>query len=133
MAKMTQLVRDDAYEDMGATYQCIQVAMLDAALQEHGVSEPSIRQEICESFLFAIGNFHDQGWMKTTSDSEKVYPLLCFATCFPNADTAPNELGEVLAPSTMFAFHEYASGNAALLYEGDENAHVEIGIYDGEV
>jgi hypothetical protein len=27
----------------------------------------------------------------------------------------------------MFAFHEYAFGNASLLYEGDPNAEVETG------
>ena len=35
-----------------------------------------------------------------------------------NTDTPVGELGEVYVPSQMFAFHEYAIGNAALLYEG---------------
>jgi hypothetical protein len=32
----------------------------------------------------------------------------------------------------MFAFHEYAFGNAALLYEGNPNAQVETGAFDRE-
>lgn len=39
MAKSTRLVRDDAYEEMGAAYQCVLVDMLDGVLKEHGVDE----------------------------------------------------------------------------------------------
>ncbi|WP_146575014.1 hypothetical protein [Botrimarina hoheduenensis] len=132
MPEPTRLVRDDSYEEMGASYQCVQVATLDRSLQENGVTDPAARRSICESFLFAMGELHDQGWLKPTSDSEKVYPLLCFTRRFLNTDTPINELGDVLAPSTFFAFHEYAHGNASLLYEGDPNANVETGVFDGE-
>ena len=74
MAKATRLVRDDAYEKMGSSYQCLQVSTLDAALQEHGITDVAVRQSVCESFLFAMGNFHDQGWLKTSADAEPVYP-----------------------------------------------------------
>jgi hypothetical protein len=132
MAETTQLVRDDAYEEMGSAYQCLQVATLDAAMQEHGVTDPAVRQKVCESFLFAMGNFHDQGWLKPSADTEPVYPLLCFSKQFLNTDTPITELGEVFAPSEMFAFHEYALANAALLYEGDPNAQVETGNFEGD-
>jgi hypothetical protein len=132
MAEATRLVRDDAYEEMGSAYQCLQVATLDAAMQEHGISDPAVRQKVCESFLFAVGNFHDQGWLKPSAGADRVYPLLCFSKRFLNTDTPVGELGEVYAPSEMFAFHEYAFGNAALLYEGDPNAQVETGSFDGE-
>jgi hypothetical protein len=79
-----------------------------------------------------MGNFHDQGWLKASADADRVYPLLCFSKRFLNIDTAIGELGEVFAPSKMFAFHEYAHGNAALLYEGDPNAQVETGCFEGE-
>lgn len=59
-------------------------------------------------------------------------PLLCFSEHFLDAETSPEELGEVHAPSAMFAFHEYALGNVALLYEGDPNAHVETGDHEGD-
>ena len=78
MPESTRLVRDDAYEEMGSSYQRLQVTILDAALRENGVSVPTARQEICESFLFAIGNLHDQGWLKTSADSKPIFPLLCF-------------------------------------------------------
>lgn len=131
MSNETKLVRDDAYEEMGSSYQCLQVATLDAALIEHGISDPTTRQKVCESFLFAMGEFHDQGWLKPTSDAKPVYPLLCFSEQFLNTDSSIAEIGTVYAPSEMFSFHEYAFGNASLLYEGDANANVETGSYEG--
>ncbi len=133
MAQETRLVRDEAYEEMGSSYQCVQVAALDSALQEHGVSDATTRQKICESFLFTMGTFHDQGWLKPSADAERVFPLLCFSERFLDADTSVGELGQVYAPSAMFSFHEYAFGSAGLLYEGDPNAEVETGtVSDGE-
>ena len=132
MAEATRLVRDDAYEEMGSSYQCVQVSTLDEAMREAGIADAEVRRKVCESFLFAMGNLHDQGWLKPSADAEPVYPLLCFSKRFLNTDTPVGELGEVFAPSEMFAFHEYAFDNAALLYEGDPNAQVETGSFDGE-
>ncbi len=106
MAQETKLVRDEAYEEMGSSYQCVQVAALDSALREHGVSDATTRQKICESFLFTMGTFHDQGWLKPSADAEPVFPLLCFSERFLGADTPIGELGQIYAPSAMFSFHE---------------------------
>lgn len=127
MPEPTRLVRDASYEEMGGSYQCVQVAILDALLRENGVTDPAVRQAICGSFLFKMGNLHDQGWLKPTAESEKVYPLLCFTKRFLNTDTPIDELGDVFAPWEFFAFHEHAFGAAALLYDGDPNSHVETG------
>lgn len=127
MAKKTRLVREDAYEEMGSSYQCIQVAALDAALREHGVVEATVRQKISEAFLFSMGAFHDNGWFRPDAHSKPFFPLLCFSERFLGSETPVDELGQVYAPSSMFSFHEYASGNVALLYEGDPNAEVETG------
>lgn len=132
MAEATRLVRNVAYEEMASSYQCLQVATLDAAMQEQGITDPAVRQKVCKTFLFAMGNFHDQYWLKPSTDAERVYPLLCFSKRFLNTDTPIDELGDVYAPSEMFAFHEYAFGSAALLYEGDSNAKVETGIFEDE-
>lgn len=132
MAEATRLVRDDAYEEMGSSYQCLQAATLDAALQENGITDAVVRQKICEAFLFSMGDFHDQGWLKPAAEADRLYPLLCFSKTFLNTDTPVEELGEVFAPSQMFAFHEYAFGNAALVYAGDTNAEVETGRFEGE-
>jgi hypothetical protein len=95
---------------------------------EHGITD-LIRQKIAESFRFTMGNQHDQGWLSSSAGGEPVYPLLCFSKRLLNTDTPIGELGEVYAPSEMFAYHEYAFGNAALLCEGDPNAQVQTGSF----
>ena len=134
MAKKTQLVRDDAYEELGAAYQCVQIAALDAALRENGVSRAAARRKVCESFLSAMGSLHDQGWFKPAeaAEGEPVYPLLCFSRRFLNADTPVGELGPVYAPSPSFAYHEYALGSVDAFYEGNPAARVETGTFEGE-
>src|SRR5690606_5977261 len=132
MAEATQLVRDDVYEEMGASYLCAQVAALDAALQEHGIADAAVRQQACGSFVFNMGNFHDQGWLRPSADAEPVYPVLCFSRRFLNTDTPVAELGTVYAPSEMFAFHEYAFGCVDSFYEGDPAARVETGSFLGD-
>lgn len=127
MADGTRLVRDDVYEEVGATYQCVLVEMLDEALQEHGVSKPSVRRKIAEAFLFNLGNFHDQCWFM--ADGKPYYPVLCFSTKFLNVDTPADGLGTVLAPSPMFALHEYASGSVDAFYEGGPESRVETGSF----
>jgi hypothetical protein len=108
MPKKTQLVRDDAYEEVAATYQLIQVFTLNEVLKVGGITSIKTRRKICEQFAFAMGNFHDQYWFK--SGDQKYYPLLCFSEKFLNTDTKVAALGKVLAPSSFFAFHEYVSG-----------------------
>ena len=96
------------------------------------MTNADVRQKVCESFLFSMGHFHDRGWLKPSAQATRVYPLLCFSTRFLNADTPVGKLGDVYVPSQMFAFHEYAIGSAALLYEGDPNAQVETGTFEGD-
>jgi hypothetical protein len=132
MAKAAQLVRDDSYEEMGAAHQCILIAALDSALREHGVKSAATRRKISESFVFALGEFHDTGWFQPTIDARPVYPVLCFSKRFLNVDTDPAKLGTVYAPSQRFAFHEYAHSNVAAFYDGDPAAQVETGSFGNE-
>lgn len=132
MKKPTELVRDDVYEELGSAYQCLQVSLLDGALQESGVTNPAVRQKVCESFLFSLGELHDHGWLRSSPEAVPLYPLLCFSEEFLNVDSSVEELGSVYVPSEGFSFHEYAHGNASLLYEGDPNAHIETGYFSGE-
>ncbi|OJW20851.1 MAG: hypothetical protein BGO49_28995 [Planctomycetales bacterium 71-10] len=127
MAKPTKLVRDDAYEEMGAAYQCILLDRLDGVLKEHGVDDPTAREEIGRGFLAAMGNFHDQGWFKAEADGARLYPLLGFSTEFLNTDTAPDAIGDVYVPSESFSFHEYAFGCADAYFSGDPAGRIETG------
>ena len=117
----TKLTRDDAYEEMASNYQCLQIDALNSTLTENGIDDVALRRNICEQFTFAIGNFHDQYWFD--SDGQRVCPILCFSPRFLNTDTDVTQLGDVYAPSEMFAFHEYAFGNNAWYFdEHDEDA-----------
>ncbi|MDG3004593.1 hypothetical protein [Paludisphaera mucosa] len=127
MAELTRLVRDDDYEEMGAAYQCVHVEVLDEALRVHGVADAATREEICQAFLFNMGSFHDQGWLKATPDGPRVCPLLGFSTGLLNTDTPVEEIGAVYVPSESFSFHEYASGSVAAFFEGDPAARIETG------
>ena len=111
----TRLIRDDAYEEMAATYQCIQIDELNNALKDNGIEDVAVRRKICERFLFAMGNFHDQYWFET--EGKRVHPLLCFSSQFLNVDSDVNAIGDVYTPSELFAFHEYAFGNNVYYFE----------------
>ncbi|PQO39966.1 hypothetical protein [Blastopirellula marina] len=132
MSEPTRLVRDDEFEEMGAAYQCLQIEILDAALQEQGIADQTVRRNVCESFLRSLGILHDQGWLKPDPDAERVYPLLCFSRRFLNMDTPVEELGEVFAPSESFSFAEYASGNVFHVFEEDPDDKVETGVFEEE-
>ncbi len=129
MAKNARLVRDDAYEEMAATYQVVQMAVLNDILKDCGIKQKKVRRRICEQFAFGMGNFHDQYWFKV--NGKKVYPLLCFSKKFLNVDTKIDELGTVFAPSSGFAFHEYAFGDAVSYF--DENKEIASDIEMGPV
>ena len=68
MAKAARLVRDDAYEEIGAAYQCALTAALDTALRECGVRSAATRRKVAEAFVFALGEFHDTGWLRTAKE-----------------------------------------------------------------
>ena len=99
--------------------------MLDEALTVHGISDPAVRRKVCETFVFNLGNLHDQCWLM--AEGKPHFPLLCFSTRFLDLDTPVEELGTVYAPSGMFAFHEYASGSVAGFYEGGPAFRIETG------
>lgn len=130
MSEPTRLVRDDEFEEMGAAYQCLQIEILDAALQEEGIADETVRRNVCASFLRSLGVFHDQGWLKPDPDADRVYPLLCFSRRFLNVDTPIEELGDVYAPSESFSFAEYVSGKVYHVYGEDPDDKVENGIVD---
>jgi hypothetical protein len=75
MAKAVRVVRGDAYEEMGAAYQCVLTAALDAALRENGIRSPATRRKIAESFVFAVGEFHDTGWLRPAEGAAPMYQL----------------------------------------------------------
>lgn len=132
MAKSAKLVRDEAYDEMGAAYQCVVTALLDDALKQHGIKSATTRRKVAEEFLFALGELHDTGWLRPAGATTPVYPILTFSERFLNLDTPPAALGTVYLPSPAFASHEYAHGCVGAYYDGDPAGQVETGTIDDE-
>lgn len=124
MTNTLRVVRDDVYEEIAMTFQRVQVAELNEALKSSGVSDSTLRKQICSRFSFALGNFFDQYWFEV--DGHKYYPLMCFSERFLNTDTPIDELGTVYAPSILFAYHEMAGGDADWYFDDQNEAEDAI-------
>ena len=88
-------IRHDDYEEMAATFQCLQIKILNEVLKRHGIDEAKQRQEICGDYIFAVGEFLDQHWFE--NEGRRLHPLLCFSEKFLNSDTDPTDLGDVFS------------------------------------
>jgi hypothetical protein len=77
-----------------------------------------------------MGNLHDQYWFE--SEGQRVYPLLCFSTRFLSVDTDVGQLGNVYAPSEMFAYHEYAFGNSSWYFDDhhEDASEISLGVIE---
>jgi hypothetical protein len=129
MADDAALVRDDQYDDLGRAYQSILASFLDKALLDNGVSDPAVRREVCGSFMFAWGAFHDQRWFKASffqTPDEKVYPLLCFTKRFLDVDTPVEDVEPVLVPSVI-SFIESAGGAVESYFDEDVMSQITLG------
>src|SRR5262245_39452812 len=96
MAKSTPVVRDDAYEEMAATYQVIEIARLNEVLKKHKVSA-RVRRKICTDFFFDSGVFLDCGWL--TVSGKRVWPSLCFAEKPLDENEGLGDMTRLYAPS----------------------------------
>lgn len=72
-----KIVRSGDYEEMAASYQCLEIAHLNEVLKSHGIKDVKSRESICHDFCFDSSNFLDAGWFK--SEDKTLYPELCFA------------------------------------------------------
>jgi hypothetical protein len=122
---MAKVERDESYHDKGLAFLYVLIEVADHSLLESGVTDIATRRAIVTNIAFGMGNFLDQYWMKV--NGEKIYPLVCFTKTFLNVNTAIDEISPLLAPSTSFAYHEYAMGCIAAYYRGDEPSKIESG------
>lgn len=120
MNEETKLIRDDAYEEIAATFQTIEVFELDETLKECGIDDKELRQKICHRYFFGIGNFHDQYWFKV--EDKTFHPLLCFSETFLDTNVDETKLGNVYVKSDYFEFHSYSGGTVDEHF--DENSEL---------
>ena len=92
-----------------------------------------MRQDICESFLFAFAYHHDAGWL--VCEGRKVFPKV---SLLERADPSPDEnLGKVEVlhvPTEASSWHEYAIGVVSQYFEehNEEVRELRRGSYDIE-
>lgn len=130
---VTCLVRDSAYEQIGPVYQLLQIDVLNESLKNNGIVDAEVRRKICRDFVFGLGVFHDQHWF--VAGGKTVYPLLCFSQRFLDVDTDAGLLGDVLAPTESFAFHEHACGRVHAYFEerAEETGDILSGLVGFEI
>src|SRR5690349_12898307 len=63
MAKKSKSRKPD-YEKLGATYQVIEIALLNSVLKGCGITDKRKRRKICEEFIFCQGMIFDEGAFK---------------------------------------------------------------------
>ena len=116
------IIKDDSYEEIAATYQCLEIDRLNEVLKHHGITDVALRRKICKSYIFDSGNFLDGGWFK--SGDTTVYPELCFAERELTKDGLQDP--HTLYMADFFSFHEYAGGDISWYFEEHNEDASEI-------
>jgi hypothetical protein len=98
------------YEELGATYQVVEIALLNSVLKGCGISDKRKRRKICEEFVFSQGLILDEGAFQ---EAGKWYgPVLCYAELRGDPDNGFRKTKTFYKLSEDFAgYHEYAFGN----------------------
>lgn len=121
-----EIVKSDEFDEMAATYQCLEIARLNEVLKRHGIADAQTREAICKDYIFDSSHFLDAGWFK--SGDRTLWPELCFA----ERPLDPQEgLGDIqtLHMAEYFSFHEYAHGDTYWYFQEhhEDASEIEIG------
>jgi len=122
-----EIIKEDTYEEMAATYQCLEIARLNEVLKRHGITDVALRQQICSDYISDTGYFLDACWFK--SGGKKLYPDLCFAERSAGERGHRGEIEKLHVRSDMFDFHDYAFGDIDWYFEehNEDASEVETG------
>jgi hypothetical protein len=117
MKKKSKATKVD-YEDLGATYQCVEIALLNSILKAHGIADKRKRRKICEDFIFDQGVIFDEGAFQTEKGSGWYTPVLCYAGLKGNPENGFRKTKSFYKLSDDFpGYHEYALGNLGQFFE----------------
>lgn len=120
---------EDAHEEMALDYQCLAFARLNETLKKHGITDQSLRRQICEDYLFDEGYFFDAGWFE--HDGTRLYPQLCFAERMQDPAQNLGDVQVLYVPSQEYDLHEAVFGNAGWYFEehGEDASEIKTGSY----
>lgn len=120
-------------DDAGMSFMLLTTHRLNQVLQENGIENPIIRQEICGSFMFDFAYNLDAGWL--IENDKKLFPKICFAERVKaNDDENLGSLETLHIPTEASSWHEYAHGVVSQYFEDNEEHQPDIrtGSYDNE-
>jgi len=119
------IVEGDPHDPLCTTYQTLEIARLNDALKECGISDARVRRTICETYFFNAGQFLDSGWF---AEGDRRFRAGVY---FAEIDRANALTGTTYLPDPAVGttFHEYAHGCAAWLFEdhGESAGEIEVG------
>jgi hypothetical protein len=126
MAKNSRPKKTD-YEDLAATYQVSEIALLNSVLKASGISDRRKRRKICEEFIFSQGVILDEGAFQTKGQWYRA--VLSYVELRGNPDKGFRKTKEHFQPTDRFTgYHEYAMGNLAYFFEDcDEKTDFDWG------
>jgi hypothetical protein len=119
-----EIINKSSYEELAATYQCLEIARLNEVLKKNGIDGKELREKICGEFIFNSGNFIDSGFF--VAEGIKVHPEICFSERSFNEDEGLGEIEKLHIASDYFAFHEYAFGDIGWYFEEHNESVDEI-------
>lgn len=127
-----ELSRDPTFEEMGSTWLCLEVEMLNDCLRESGISDKDVRQKVVTQFLLDRGVFLDQKWFVV--NGQRAHPGISFTTHPIQPDTQVSDPGTVFLRSSFFSYAEYSGSNALYFFEdsAESNADIEVGLVTDE-
>ena len=99
------IVETEEFEEVGATYQCIEIQRLNHVLKENGITDKEIRKNICSEYIASAGYFIDD---QSFESEGKRYTV---NVCFEDGG------GNLYVKNSQFDFHEYAYGNIEYFFE----------------
>ncbi len=101
------------YEGLAATYQVVEMALLNSILKAHGIADRRKRRKICQDFIFDQGVIIDEGAFQTEPGGKWYAPVPCFTDAPGSPDEGFSRTKKLyqLSDAPFFAYHEYAHGN----------------------
>jgi hypothetical protein len=115
MAKNIKSRKPD-YEKLGATYQVVEIALLNSVLKGCGITDRRKRRKICEEFVFCHGMIFDEGAFK---EAGKWYaPVLNYTELRGDPDGGFRRTKTICRFTDDFpGYHEYAFGNMDYFFD----------------
>jgi hypothetical protein len=74
-----ETIKDSQCGLLAAKYQLLEMARLNDALRKNGISDKSVRYQICSDYFFSHGLLLDSDGDSFAWQGKQLHPLLCFA------------------------------------------------------